>query len=303
MEVRFQHTCRLEPIAPYSFQFTLREVEWYPLDVTERVQNGALLRGFLLSENRPVLTVTKANDRGSLNTLVYALEPVSSDEVIAALTFTLNLDLDLLSWYHTISKDDPMHRIVEQLYGFKPLAKPSVFESLVSAILEQQLNVKFACTLETRLTQEYGTQLTSEAGTAWLFPVPETLADLEPNELRPMQISSSKARYIIDLARDIVSGELHPETWHELPDDELIRHLLTIRGVGRWTAEYVAMIGYRRFGHAPAADIGLRNAVTILTGSTERLSEEATRNYMSQWTTYRGLATLYIWHAFAVGII
>lgn len=303
MKLSLQGSCRLHPVQPYSFAFSLREVNWYPLDVTERVSDGALLRGFRLQDGRPVFTVTQETDTDALETAIYAATSVDFTEVTKAVTALLNLDLDLNDWYATVSTDDPMHRIIRSLSGFKPLAKPTIFESLVTAILEQQLNVEFACTLETRLIQRYGTKLETEEGTTWLFPTPASLANLEYKALRPLQVSGAKSRYIIDIARQITTREIHPESWRSLPDDQLMDHLLALRGVGRWTAEYVAMIGYRRYHHAPAADIGLRNAVTALTGSPEQLAEDATREYVSQWSRYRGLATVYIWHAFAIGIL
>jgi len=303
MRLSFQGSCRLHPTQPYEFAFSLREVGWYPLDVTERVSDDALLRGFRLQNGRPLLTITRKTTGEALETAIYAGAPVDFTEVTAGVTALLNLDLNLKNWYATVSKDDPMHRIIRTLSGFKPLAKPTIFESLVTAILEQQLNVEFACTLETRLIQTYGTKLETDAGTAWLFPAPESLAALDYDALRPLQISGAKSRYIIDIARSIASREVQPESWRAFPDDQLMDHLLALRGVGRWTAEYVAMIGYRRYNHAPAADVGLRNAVSALTGSPEQLPETATRNYLARWNRYRGLATVYIWHAFAVGIL
>ncbi len=303
MNLTHQATLHIASVLPYSFELTLREVQWYPLDVTERVTGNQLLRGFRLPGNHPVLTVTRDAGNSGLQVDSYAASSADTQAVTRLVRRTLNLDLALNRWYNQIRPGDPMHELIEQLHGFKPIAKPTIFESLVSAILEQQLNVKFACTLESRLIRKYGTLLEAAPGSLWLFPTPKALASLACEELKPLQISSSKSRYIIDIAARIAEGSLDLESWHELPDDELMRNLLSLRGVGRWTAEYVAMFGYRRYNHAPAADIGLRNAVTALTGSEKQLSEKATRAYMDQWVDYRGLATYYIWHAFAVGLI
>ena len=303
MKLPYQQIITIESPDPYDFTLTLQEFRQYPLDVTERVIGGALLRGFRLPDDTPVLTVIRQDDSDRLSADVYARQQVEESEVVPHIRHTLNLDLDLKHWYEAIDADDPMHPIIEGLYGLRPGAKPTVFESLVTAILEQQLNVRFACTLETRLIEKYGTKLTCDQGVVWLFPTPEALASLGIDELRELQLSRAKADYVIGLAKQITDGEIDPEAWHELDDASLMDRLTEIRGVGQWTAEYVAMIGYRRFNHAPAADIGLRNAVTKLTAADEQLPEETTRAFMHRWDEYKGLATVYIWHAYAAGMI
>jgi len=303
MRLPYQKIITVQPHQPYNFALTLREIDQYPLDVTERIMGQSLLRGIRLKSGKPVLVAIQAAEQSSLSVDIYAKNSVESGEVISGIEHFLNLDLDLNQWYNSIDETDPMHQIISELRGFKPIAKPTIFESIVTAILEQQLTVRFACTLETRLIQTFGEKLVGDQGVVWLFPTPEKLAQVDIEDLRELQISKMKSSYIIDLAIMIISGEISPEKWKALNDTELIGHLISIRGVGQWTAEYVALIGYRRFNHAPAADIGLRNAVTALTNGKNQLSEEATREYMNRWDDFKGLATFYIWHAYSAGMI
>ncbi|MCF7803723.1 MAG: hypothetical protein K9N46_00290 [Candidatus Marinimicrobia bacterium] len=302
MKLPYQFSTDIQPVEPYDFRLLLRDIDQYPLDVTERIAEDKLIRGFS-TDSGPVQAAISENVGETLTIDIYSKESVSESLIARQIRHILNLDLDLEGWYDTVSADDPMQKIIQEFRGAKPIAKPSVFEGMATAILEQQLNVTFACTLETRLIKKYGTEICSDAGTSWLFPTPEQMAALDYEELRPLQISGSKSRYIIDIARQITAGEIDPESWHSLEDDEIMERLLAIRGIGQWTAEYVMLIGYRRFDHAPSADIGLRNAVTQLTGSEEQLSEKATREYMDRFAGYRGLATTYIWNAFSAGLL
>lgn len=301
MKLPYSETRTINPVQPYDFSLLLKDLQQYPLDVTERVISDSLLRGFRI-DDVPVQTVIKS-DGEALIVDIYASEPIGHYRVEAKVRHILNLDLDLNEWYETVADADPMQEIISAFRGAKPTAKPTVFESMATAILEQQLNVSFACTLETRLIREYGTEVSTDTGNSWIFPTPERIAQLDYDELRPMQISGSKSRYIIDIARQIAESEIEPEAWASLDDDELLKQLKSLRGIGQWSAEYIMLIGYRRFDHAPGADIGLRNAVTKLTGSNGQLSEEATREYMDRFSGYRGLATAYIWSAFSAGLL
>jgi len=303
MRLPYQKIITVQPLQPYNFALTLREIDQYPLDITERIMGKSLLRGIRLNSGDPVLVAIQAAENSSLSVDIYAKNSIKSDHVVSGVRHFLNLDLDLNQWYDSIDTTDPMHQIISELRGFKPIAKPTIFESIVTAILEQQLTVRFACTLESRLIQTYGEKLVGDQGVVWLFPTPEKLAQVNIEDLRELQISKMKSSYIIDLAKMITSGEIEPNDWHSVDDDDLIRRLTSIRGIGQWTAEYVSLIGYRRFNHAPAADIGLRNAVTALTNNEKQLSEEATRDYMNRWEDFKGLATFYIWHAYSAGMI
>jgi len=128
----------------------------------------------------------------------------------------------------------------------------------------------------------------------WLFPLAEELAGLDSDALHPLQFSRSKSSYIIDLARRFVA---EPE-W-ESPDgtdEDIVQLLCTLRGVGRWTAEYAAMMGLGLTDTLPAADIGLMRMVQRVYGLAERPTENQVRKIGRDWSPWRGLVTFYLWH-------
>ena len=98
------------------------------------------------------------------------------------------------------------------------------------------------------------------------FPDPEDLASLEPDDLKRHGFSSTKARTIIESARAIVAGELDLEALQRLEDGAAIERLTSLRGIGRWTAEYVLLRGLGRLHVFPGDDVGAHNKLRRLFG-------------------------------------
>src|SRR5215207_3518921 len=112
---------------------------------------------------------------------------------------------------------------------------PSPFECLVWAILGQQITVAFAYKMKRALVERYGDSLEHEGRTYWLFP------EAAPGELRELQFSRQKSDYVRSLAALVAEDRVD---WAELagmPSEDAIKGLTALRGVGRWTAEYVLM--------------------------------------------------------------
>ena len=108
-----------------------------------------------------------------------------------------------------------------RLRGLRALIMVSPFEALVWSILGQQINVAFAYRLKRTLVENFGEKLEYADATYHLFPRVERLAALEPEQLRPLQFSSQKSRYIIDLARMIIDGSLDLEALRNLHPTKL----------------------------------------------------------------------------------
>src|SRR5690606_14027613 len=88
---------------------------------------------------------------------------------------------------------------------------PSVFDGLLWAIIGQQINLPFACLLKRRLIERTGTPV---AEGLYAPPTPATVADLEPEELLPLQFSRQKADYVVATSRLIASGRLDLDALH-----------------------------------------------------------------------------------------
>jgi DNA-3-methyladenine glycosylase II len=211
-----------------------------------------------------------------------------------ALRRKFSLDLDLPAFYRFAAAIPELSHLPDRQRGLRPILKDSLLEALCLAIVDQQVNVPFAAKLKHRLLQTYGKQVQLNGQALWLFPDPGTLARLEPHALRPLQFSHRKSSYIIGLANTFMN---EPD-WEVLSgtDEDIVSRLCTLRGVGRWTAEYAAMMGLGLVDTLPAADIGLMRMVQRVYQLPDRPGEQQVREIARDWSPWRGLITFYLWH-------
>lgn len=156
------------------------------------------------------------------------------------------------------------------------------FPTLCSAIIGQQISARAAATVEGRLLDQLGGQLS-----------PEQIKAADDAALRAAGLSAAKARYLRALAEasDIITLErLAP-----LDDREVMTTLTGIHGVGPWTAEMFLIFVLQRLDVFSMGDIGLRNAVNRLYANGEKLDAQATRAITDRWRPWRSIGSWYLW--------
>ncbi|MGH9357069.1 MAG: DNA-3-methyladenine glycosylase family protein [Terriglobia bacterium] len=205
------------------------------------------------------------------------------------------LDLDVLPFYRLAAADPVLSRLVVHFRGMRIPQVVNPYEVLVSAILEQQVNLSFAHQVKRALIERYGAVTEFEGRQYRLFPRPEILAAAAPPELRRLQISGPKARYILEISRAVVERDLDLESLRLMDPAAAIERLLALRGVGHWTAHYVAM---RALGHCdclPAADVGLQKSVQFFYGLRQPPAAARIEKIARRWAGWRSYGTFYLW--------
>ena len=179
-------------------------------------------------------------------------------------------------------------------YPATPLVREfDPFGNLMKTIIHQQLNMAFAQTLTLRFVHAYGEQSKG----VWFFPTPERVAEIPYKELQAMQFSRRKAEYVIDTARKIVSGELDLAGLADLPDEEVLKTLTKVRGVGPWTVQNWLMFSQGRPDLFPVADIGIQNALKLYFQMDNKPNIEQIEKWMQEWSPYRSYAAMTLWRS------
>ncbi|HEU5399975.1 MAG TPA: hypothetical protein VFU86_01385 [Terriglobales bacterium] len=210
------------------------------------------------------------------------------------LSRALGLRTNLQPFYALAAKDRHLAPLVEQFRGLKPPRFPSVFEAFVNAIACQQLSLTVGIELLDRLATHCGSTISSPGAGQHAFPDAEDLLRLKAPTYRHLGFSYSKARSLLSLARDTVAGQFYPEQLQDLDNQSAVEEALKLRGVGRWTAEYVLLRGLGRLDTFPGDDVGARNRLALWLGRDEPLDYDGVKRAVKRWQPYAGLVYFHL---------
>jgi len=181
---------------------------------------------------------------------------VSEEAVKKKIQQLFSTEVDLSPLYDHFSEHEKLVGVLQRFKGLKLLTDTDLFESIVKIIIGQQVNLTFAGTLTERLIELAGEKVEVEGNTYQVFPTPTSVSKLKYEDLRELQFSQRKAEYIIDLAKLISEGTIDFESLWSMSDEEVMKTLLPIRGIGKWTIECLLIFGMGRTDVLPAAEIG-----------------------------------------------
>ena len=173
----------------------------------------------------------------------------------------LGLVFKLEPFYAWAAADDVLGPATRRLPGFRPTLAPDPFEMLVGAITAQQVSLFAAVAIRNRMIERFGRRL----GVVWEFPTRDVLAAAREEDLVAAGFSRRKAEYTVGLAR----SDLDLEALAPLPDDEVKARILSVRGLGEWTAEWFLARHLARPHAWPWGDLALRKAVADLYGGLD----------------------------------
>lgn len=212
-----------------------------------------------------------------------------------------NMDLDLKPFYKAVKGDQVMSRLILSLRGLRSPNTETVFEALVDSIIEQQISLRAAWSLQRRLTETFGEALHLDGKIYYAFPGPQRLAYASVEELRGCGLSYKKSEYIRDMSRLVLNG-LDLEKIKGQNQEQIIQELTRIRGVGVWTVELTMVRGMRKLDAMPADDLGLRRCISHYYCQDRKITGDEARLIARRWMGWRGLASFYLIAAERLGI-
>jgi DNA-3-methyladenine glycosylase II len=288
-----RHRFYLEPKAPFRLDLAVWALRRRPENEIDR-WDGATYRRVLVVECEPVeIVVTQVGppDSPRLRVTFTGGRNISNTKkaVASVLSKMLSLQADLSPFARFANRKAKLGPLVRRFRGMRPPRFPSVFEALVNGIACQQMSLTVGIILLSRLARRCGASLKIDGKTVYAFPRPRDLAHRDPESVRRLGFSRQKARAIIEAARTIVDGTIDLEILVEFSDEAALAELQKLRGVGRWTAEYILLRGLGRWHIFPGDDVGARNNLSRWLGLTGIVDYERVSRALSRWKPYGGL--------------
>lgn len=290
-------TVLLRPRAPFRLDFTAWALRRLPTNEMDRWAGATYRRVLVLSGGTCEVAVEQEGDPADPRILVTMACgcPTVPGELEEVVTRLFGLEVDLTPFYRLAADHPRLERLARSFLGLRPPCFPSVFEGLVNGIACQQLSLNVGISLLNRLAAAYGARCPESPKGTFAFPTPDQLASADPAHLRSLGFSVRKAENIVELARAVSSGRLDVERLRRkagaegLDDAAALSELDRIPGVGRWTAEYVALRGAGRLDVFPGDDVGAQNRLKDWFSLNERPGYEATARLLEPFKPYRGL--------------
>lgn len=231
---------------PYDFELSTERFRVFGPDLANRWHDGALLRAV---DGREVRVAASAGG--------VSVEP-GDPRTVEVVGKLLGLEFDLNPFYAWAAADPILGPITVRFAGLRPPLAPDPFESLVTSITAQQVSLRSAFAMRSRLIERFGERV----GRAWAFPTRERIARATEDELFAVGFSHRKAEYALGLAQ----SDLDLDGLAALDDDEIRSRLTAVRGLGAWTAEWFLARHLARPRAWPVGDLALRKAATLLYG-------------------------------------
>lgn len=288
----------LKPMPPFRLDLTVWVLRRRPDNAVDR-WDGRTYRRTVAVAGEPVeIAVTQIGPPEESRLQVRAMGRRLPDGARQTLTEilerTLGTATDLSPFYRLVEGDALLGPLEERFLGVKPPRFPTLFEAAVNGIACQQVTLSQGIRFLNRLAERHGLTFEGPAGMSHAFPRPEDLSGVNPEELRTLSFTHQKSRAIIELAEVISSGLLDLEALAEVDNQEAVARLLALRGVGRWTAEYMLLRGSGRVGVFPGDDVGARNSLQRWLNLPEPPNYEEIRRLLDRWSPYQGLVYFHL---------
>ncbi|HOJ90087.1 MAG TPA: DNA-3-methyladenine glycosylase 2 family protein [Saprospiraceae bacterium] len=189
-----------------------------------------------------------------------------------------------------LCKDKQLDKLIRQI-GDEPLSRINnngkVFDHLINAILSQQLSTKVAKVIAERFWNKIGNKKQKI----------DTIINLDIEELRLCGLSYQKGNYVKNIANFWKEHNIKDKDFEAMADDEILKKLTQIKGVGNWTAEMVLMFCLGREDVFSHDDYGIQVAMKKIykLESSGKELKEAMIKKSSKWKPYRTYACMYLW--------
>jgi DNA-3-methyladenine glycosylase II len=279
----------------FSFDLAVSFLLRSPRELLHRVDGNKIFKALRIGDNITLFSIELGMNNLNVKFLNGKPNTRQKNEVAKYITEWFDLETDLDPFYELVKKDPLLKDLVKKFHGYRIVGQPDLFESLVWAVLGQQINLQFAYTLKQRFVEKYGDKIELNGISYFIFPSPEVVSRINMEELLALQFSRQKAKYTIGIAEAFLRGEVSKGKLNGLSLTQAKEELIKIKGVGNWTANYALMKTFRYPDAFPLEDAGVHNAIKNLKGMKIKPTLDQVRRLFKKYRGWEAYATLYLW--------
>jgi len=268
-----------------------------PASVSERVDGAVLVKPLRLGGGPAEIAIDLSAGAVAMLRADRELDAAEAGEVRRIAGRMLGLASDPEGFAYIAERSEAGAALAALRPGLRIPLTANIWESICWAVIGQQINLTFAAALRRAMIERAGVP----AGRSGLrlHPGPAEVAALVPGDLTALRFSRSKAAYLIDVARLVADGTVDLAAIASLPAAEAEAALVSLRGIGPWTARYILLRGAGHADIAPVGDSGLATALQRLLGLAARPDIAAQEAAMQAFSPHRSLATTHLWASLA----
>lgn len=180
------------------------------------------------------------------------------------------------------SKDPLLGNEIERIGFIKRPVNTDLFSSLISSIISQQISTAAAKTINNRLITKAG-EITATA-----------LYKLGIDEIQSCGLSFRKTNYIKEITDKVINNHLDLESLKQLGDEEVIKELIKLKGIGKWTAEMILIFSLLRTDILSYDDLAIQRGLRMLY-NLENIDKDVFNQFKNIYSPYGSIASIYLW--------
>jgi len=248
--------------APYRLDLTATALRRLSTNLVD-VFDGTTYRRLIGDPADPVLLEVRQDAPDALTLRVHGEPGLDAAALVRRMFGT---EVDLAHFYRAAAEIPWLSALVERARGVKSPRYPSLWETIVNAVVYQQISIHAAAAILRRVIERYAVvrHVAGEAIAA--FPPPQTIVDADIPELRSLGLSVNKVVALRTLGRAILDGEIDERAIEPMATPQLVEHLVAFKGIGPWTAAVIALRGFGRLDIFPMKDSGVARMLKELSG-------------------------------------
>lgn len=290
----YEETFNIYPLLPFRLDLTVWALRRRQINQIDKWDGITYSRVFAVDNEIIQAQVIQIKD--FLEVRIEGYSPLNNSRIVIAdsLKTMFGLEIDIGQFYAISKNNAHLKELAKLFLGVKPPRFPTLFEALLNAISCQQVTLDLGILLLNQLAQNFGQKFEDAEEIQYAFPRPEDLLSVSEEEIKKLGFSYQKARAIKDLVQTFLSKDTLFSGLENMTNEEIVIFLSNLRGIGRWSSEYVLLRGLGRLDVFPGDDVGAQKNLQQLLELEKRPSYEEIKLLTAKWKPYAGLVYFHL---------